>query len=357
MRRKRFAAPLVVLAALLLVACRPGGTASGADPNAKPTQLQITIHPVINTSTQTVLVKDAQQAQKVYTAALALPQVPINQACPAIAGPHYDLTFLKDGQVIATATANQSGCGSVTIGTDDVRQANPDFWNLLRLLIAEASPPVQPDRLEVISFAANQTPPLFSLIASPEQAQRLYDALRALPTLPENTGCPEQQGVHYTLVFFQAEQRYQALLDAKGCISGPLDGTEYHQANAAFWQLLKQTLAGASTGPARPDTLNMKTEPASGDPSSTASASTIQQKPIVQQLYDAIFALPALPANQSCPSTKGTLYGLSFSQDNIELVSFIADKSGCGTVSTNDGSVRLADQHFWNLVHQAETGA
>jgi hypothetical protein len=357
MRARQLMLPVVMLGALLLVACRPGAAGTGTSPNARPTRLEIKAFSVVDTSVQTVMVDDAQTVQHVYTTALALPQAPANQACPAIAGPHYELTFLENGQVVATAIADRGGCGSVTFGASDVRQANDAFWQLLNLVIAEAAPPVQPDRLEVMSFAADQTPPLLSRLTSSEQTKQLYDAMRALPSLPENAACPEHSGARYTLLFFKGEKRYQALLDAAGCISGPLELSEHHQADDAFWHLLKQTLASTPAEPARPDTLNMKIEPASDDPSSTASASTIQQKPIVQQVYDAIFALPQQQANQSCPATRGTLYGLSFSLDGSELLSFIADKSGCGTVTAGDGYVRLADQHFWALLHQAETGA
>ncbi len=357
MRFHKFTIPLALLGALALVACRPGATNPGSGVAViKPIELHIKVFSVIDTTSQTVVVDDVKRVQEVYSTAQALPQAPADQACPAIAGPHYELTFVDNAQVAVTATADRSGCGSVTFGKDDVRQANEAFWDLLNVTIAEALPPVQPDRLEVVSFAADQTPPLLTSITSSEQAKQLYDAMRALPVLPENATCPDDSGARYSLVFFQGEKRYQSLLDAKGCISGPLDLAEHHQANDGFWQLLKQTLASATSAPAKPDTLNMKTIPASNDPSSTASAMTIQNKAIIQQVYDAIFALPQQPAGQSCPSTKGTLYGLSFSLNGSELLSFIADKSGCGTVTAGDGYVRLADQHFWDLVHQAETG-
>lgn len=357
MRARRLIIPVVLLGALALVGCRPGATNTGGGlADIKPTELHITVHSVIDDSTQTLVVDNLKRVQEVYAAAKALPQAPANQTCPAIAGPRYDLTFVENEQVAISATADRGGCGSVTFGADDVRQANQAFWDVLNVTIAEALPPAQPDRLEVVSFAADQTPPLLTAITSSEQAKQLYDAMRALPALPENAACPDHSGARYSLVFFQGEKRYRSLLDASGCISGPLDLAEHHQANDDFWHLFKQTLASAPTQPAEPDTLNMKTIPASNDPSSTASATTIQNKAIVQQVYDAIFALPEQPANQSCPATKGTLYGLSFSLNGSELLSFIADKSGCGTATAGDGYVRLADQHFWELVHQAETG-
>jgi len=72
-------------------------------------------------------------------------------------------------------------------------------------------------------------------------------------------------------------------------------------------------------------------------------------------VYNAIYALTHQPAGQACPTIVGTVYGLSFVKDGVELLSAIADKGGCGTVTSGDGYVRLADQAFWRLVHQAET--
>ena len=82
---------------------------------------------------------------------------------------------------------------------------------------------------------------------------------------------------------------------------------------------------------------------------------TITGQDIIQKLFDAVYALPAQPGGQSCPTIVGTLYGLTFSQDGVELMVAIADKSGCGTV-TQDSYVRIADQNFWDLVAQAQKG-
>ncbi|HEY7349892.1 MAG TPA: hypothetical protein VH599_16360 [Ktedonobacterales bacterium] len=354
MRLSKPAILLVLLGALLLVGCSPGAGSAGVSPDARPTKLQIKVFEVTEPAPETLLVENAATVQNVYNKAVALPKAPNNQACPAIGGPHYELTFLEGEQVVVTAVADRGGCTSVTFGAEDVHQPDEAFWQLLNRVVAEATPPVRPDRAEVVSLSGPQEPPEVALIASADQARHLYDALRALPRLPENTNCPQFTGPRHVLLFFAGQKRLQAVLDKNGCVSGPSALYELHQANDAFWSLLNQTLAGAPTEKARPDTLNMKTEPASNDPSSTASAMTIEHQDIVQKIFAAIYALPHQPDGQACPAIVGTIYGLSFSQDGVELLTALADKGGCGTV-THDDYVRLADQAFWDLLHQAET--
>jgi hypothetical protein len=354
MKSSTLATLLALLSALALAACGPGGGNGGALSNAKPTRLQIKVFEVTQPSPTTLLIEDAATVQNVYKSALALPPAPQHQACPAIAGPRYELTFLEGENVVVTAVADRGGCASVTFGADDVRQPNEAFWQLLNRVIAQATPSARPDKAEVVSFTGPQQPPTLSTIASATQARQLYDAIRALPSLPENTSCPQLTGVRYTLVFFEGAKRYQAQLDKNGCISGPTNLGEHHQADAAFWRLLNQTLASAPTETARPDTLNMKTVPASNDPSTTASAAVITNQEMIQKIYQAIYALPEQPSGQTCPATTGTIYGLSFARDGIELLSAIADKGGCGTV-THEDYVRLANQAFWDLLRQAQT--
>lgn len=355
MRSSKVAILLFLLGVLALAACAPGGGGStGPLANARPTRLQITVYEVISPTPKTVLVENAAAVQNIYHSAVALPAASQSQACPAIAGPRYELTFLEGEKVVVTAVADSGGCASVTFGANDVRQPNEAFWQLLNQTIAEATPPARPDRAEGFTFTGPQHPPLLSTIASAEQARQLYDAIRALPEPAHASGCPEATGTRYTLVFFEGTTRYQAEVDQNGCISGPTNLAEQHQADQAFWQLLNQTLASAPTAPARPDTLEMKTVPASNDPSTTASAKTITTQDTIQKIYKAIYALPEQPGGQTCPANVGTVYGLTFMKNGVELLTAIADKSGCGTV-THDGYVLLANQAFWDVLRQAQT--
>jgi hypothetical protein len=354
MRSSKLALLLALLGALALAACAPGGSNTGALPNVKPTRLQIKVYEVTSPTPKTVLVENAATVQNIYNSAAALPAASQSQACPAIGGPRYELTFLEGEKVVVTAVADRGGCASVIFGANDVRQPNEAFWQLLNQAIAEATPPARPDRAEGMTFTGPQHPPLLSTIASAEQARQLYDAIRALPEDTNTSGCPEATGTHYTLIFFEGTTRYQAEVDKNGCISGPTSLAEQHQADQAFWQLLNQTLASAPTTPAQPDTLEMKTVPASNDPSTTASAVTITNQDTIQKIYKAIYALPEQPGGQACPAIVGTVYGLTFVKDNVVLLTAIADKSGCGTV-TNEGYVRLANQAFWDLLRQAQT--
>lgn len=355
MRSSKLAILLLLLGALALAACSPGGGSSnGALANARPTRLQITVYEVTSPTPKTMLVENAATVQNIYNSAVALPAASQSQACPAIAGPRYELTFLEGEKVVVTAVADSGGCASVTFGADDVRQPNEAFWQLLNQAIAEATPAARPDRAEGVTFTGPQHPPLLSTIASAEQARQLYDAIRALPEGANASGCPEATGTHYTLIFFEGTTSYQAEVGKNGCISGPTNLAEQHQADQAFWQLLNQTLASAPTTPAQPDTLEMKTMPASNDPSTTASAVTITDQDTIQKIYEAIYALPEQPGGQACPTIVGTVYGLTFVKDGVALLTAIADKGGCGTV-TNEGYVRLANQAFWDVLRQAQT--
>src|SRR5262249_25291692 len=126
---------------------------------------------------------------------------------------------------------------------------------------------------------------------------------------------------------------------------------------AAFWHLVDTLLAGTTPTLAMPDQLDMKVLPIPGDPNGTASAAEIQGKPVVQQLYAAAFALPKLPGTMSCTTQAGKQYGLTFfTTPEVDLLAVLADAGGCGTVTFDGNDVRLADQAFWSLVHQAEQG-
>jgi len=336
-----------------------GRSSAGPAPFAgvTPSAVRITSYVVTSDSPSSVTIDLADVAAELFHAATALPQAPKQQICDAIAGPRYDMVFLDGETTVIVARADRGGCPSVTLGADDVRQADQAFFHLLERDIADATPPVQPDRLMAVSFLQAARPAMAAAIPSSEKAQQLYDAIRALPSLPENTQCTMVRVPRYELVFFVGEKLIHATAQRNGCSTVQLVPGSPHQANDAFWQLLADALANAASEQAHPYELDLKTEPAPGDPSTTAKAVTIQHDAIVQRLYDATYALPPLPPDRTCIATVGTRYGLSFSApEQIELLSVIADKGGCGTVSFGDGDVRLASQSYWDLVHLAERG-
>src|ERR1051326_5149809 len=159
MRYSKLAIFAVLLGALTLAACAPGGGGTGTTPNAHPTRLQVKTYLFTQPSPTTLTLDDAALVQKVYNSAGAVPTAPVEQACPAIAGPSYDLACYEGDQVVITAKATESGCASVTFGANDVRQPNEAFWNLLNQAVAEATPPARPDRAELFKFPDPQTRP------------------------------------------------------------------------------------------------------------------------------------------------------------------------------------------------------
>jgi hypothetical protein len=313
-----------------------------------------------------VTVEQAETAQGLLRAADALPSTPAQQVCDAIAGPRYELTFIEGGRVVVVATADRGGCPSVRFAApnttpgapEDTRQADDAFWRLLERVVADATPPARPDHVVVVTFPASHQPATATTIGSPEQAQRLYDAILALPALPQNPSCPATHGQRHELAFFEGAHAIRATLDRGGCGTAQVLPGSLHQADAALWRVLDDALAGVVSTPARPERLDLKVEPVPGDPSGTAHATMVRDTAVVQQLYAAVYALSALSPARSCIATVGARYGMSFSLGEggggIELLAALADKGGCGTVDLGDGDVRLADGAFWGLVDRAD---
>jgi hypothetical protein len=366
---RAFARELAITLLLLLCslgACGRASAGPGAFTNARPDQVRITSFSVTGDPPSSVTVEQAETAQELLRAADALPLAPAQQICDAIAGPRYELTFIEGGRVVVVATADRGGCPSVRFAapdttpgaSQDTRQANDAFWRLLARVVADATPPARPDRVVVVTFPATHQPATAATIGSPEPAQQLYDAILALPSLPPSSSCPSTRGPRHELAFFEGAKPIRATADRGGCSTAQVLPGSLHQADTAFWRLLDNTLASAASTPARPDRLDLKVEPVPGDPNGTAHATMVRDADLIQRLYAAVYALPALSPARTCIATVGAHYGLSFSLGEggggIELLAALADKGGCGTVDLGDGDVRLADGAFWGLVDRAD---
>lgn len=353
----RISVPAVLMAVLLLAGCGAQG-GSAVPPNAHPDRVVITTTGFgpQGTVQATASVDDAAAAAKLYAAIVALPALPQQQACPAIAGPSYKLAFFEGGQPVGTATADRGGCQTVTIGAADTRQADAALWTLLGQTIAEHAPPLRTMRLEALRLALPDHSPVLFTLDSSARVQTLYDAIGALPERPASSQCVPS-GMRDELTFFAGDQRIQGTADRNGCVTlwlPALASQATHQADSAFWALLDRTLASASAVTARPDQLDVKVSPAASDPTATASATTITDLAIIQPLYTALFALPKPPDGWKCTTTPGTLYGFSFSWHSMGLVSAVAD-AGCNTVTFDGNVVRLANQRFWDVLLRAAT--
>lgn len=79
---------------------------------------------------------------------------------------------------------------------------------------------------------------------------------------------------------------------------------------------------------------------------------TVDDAAAAAKLYAAIFALPALPQSVACPAIAGPSYTLAFFESGQAVVTAVADRGGCQTVTIGTTDTRQADAVFWTLLEQ-----
>jgi len=300
----------------------------------------------------TIEVKDAATAHRLYDAAVNLLIAPQQRACPAIAGPHYEMTFHQSGQPDVTFSADRGGCQDVTLAQNDVRQADETFWKMLERAVFDFAPPFKTSRLDILRFVPGAKPTL-ATIPDAHAAQALYDAARALPEQPKGPICDDMIRPRSELLFFAGDQRVQVTADESGCGSVTFPQTsDKRQPNTAFWDLLAKTMGNVKVVEARPDRLAVKTEPINGNPSGVAGVSDVRDTALMARLYDVTLALPPLAGKPSCGTPSQTLYGLAFEVDGLSLLTAVTDQSGCAAVTLNDNDQRATTPEFWTLARQ-----
>lgn len=367
---------LIALLALLagLTGCgwRPASSqAAQAAPGNAPDRVRIALHVLDSQAGQPVLtLTDVSLVRQLYTTVIALPPMPQNLACTDELGPSYTLTFLQGGKTLTTATAQRYGCRPVSLaGEKQDRQANQAFWSQLDQAIYQATPVARPQQLAILHTSQPGQPdqqPQTALITSEETAQRLYQAILALPQAHPNGSCLPESLHQYQLVFHAANQAIPSNIDSK-CNTISLEGHYLSRSgtfvmNDQFKHLFEQTLAAAHFAPARPDRLTLDLEPEKG----AARLSTLTDAKLRQQLYAKILALPATKALPNCPpeadkvAGKGKWYVLNFTQWDLPvLVDVDAYEGSCLFISLDAGQgmsmgqVLQGDGAFWALVHQA----
>ncbi len=165
------------------------------------------------------------------------------------------------------------------------------------------------------------------------QVQHLYATIFALPTMPQNIACTADGGFPYTLAFQQGTKTLATVVAARyGCrpitIAGePTD----RQSTADFWSQLDQAIYQA-TPVARPKQLALLHTLQLDQPPQAAQITSVET---VQQLYDAILALPQAHQNGNCSPESFHEYQLVFHTVDQAIPSVI-DKT-CNTISL-DGS-------------------
>jgi hypothetical protein len=329
---------------------------TGNVPTGKPDSVSIQIDEVIG-GKKTLTV--ASMVQQLYATIYALPQMPDTLLCPADLGPHYTLTFNQGGKALVTVIAMRDGCEPVSIkGESGNRQASSVFWAQLDQAIYHASPIASVQWLAVMRAPQTGQWPLTTRITSAEIAQRLYNAILALPlTSPNNAYL--QGPPAYQLVFHAASQDIPSAIDLQHNLVS-LNGnrqsrTGVYTLNDQFKRLLDQTLAGATFAPAHPDATSLNIQK-----KDLSSQQMIKNMTFIEQFYAKFNALQPAQPPQDCPSGadkvagKGTFYTILFSQWNLPVLQAQVYEGSCQLIqNTATGQSYQGDQEFWNLVHRA----
>ncbi len=352
---------VALLPGLLLLAWLSGcGTASGPGnaSSGKPDRVSIQIDEVTGTK-QVVTLTVAGLVQQLYATMYALPQMPDNQPCPANLGPHYTLTFSQCGKTLVTVIAMRDGCEPVSPkGETRDRQATAGFWAQLDQAIYHASTPASVQWLAVMRMPQTGQPLLTARISSATTAQRLYNAILALPLTSPNRG--NLEGVPgYQLVFHAADQEIPSVIDTQHnliSLNGNVHSrTGIYTLNDQFKRLLEETLAGATFAPARPDAATLTIQKRD-----VTSAHSMKDMAFLQQFYTKFTTLQPAAPPQGCPSEadkvagKGTFYDFRFSQWSLPILQAEVYEGSCKLIeNTSTGQYYQGDQEFWNIVHRA----
>ena len=318
------------LAVLSSCGTNPG---AGNTPAGKPDSVSIQIDQVTGVK-QVVTLTVASMAQQLYTTIYALPQMPDNLPCPADAGPQYTLTFNQGGKVLATVVAERAGCQPVSIkGESHDRRASSDFWTQLDQAIYHASPAASVLWLAVMRAPQTGQLPLTARITTTETAQRLYNAILALPLASPDIGY--LQGFPaYQFVFHAANQEIYSAIDTQRnliSLNGNLQSrTGLYNMNDQFKRLLDETLAAATFAPARSDAATLSIQK-----HDLSSQQAIKNVTFIEQIYGKFNALQPAPPPQDCPSGadkaagKGTLYMFLFSQWSLPVLQASVYEGSC----------------------------
>jgi hypothetical protein len=352
-RTTRLAALTIMLAVSVIVAGCGALTGKAGTYGDAPDSVTVIASLILPPTPTTNEVNDAPTAQRLYDAAVSLPVASPARACPAIAGPHYEMAFHQSGRSDVTFVADRGGCGDVTLAQNDVRQADAAFWQTLERAVFDFAPPFKASRLDILRFAPGAKP-TFAAIPSAQAAQAVYDAARALPAQPKDPICDDMIGPRSELLFFAGDQRVQVTADESGCGSVTFPQTsDKRQPNTALWDLLAKTAGNVKVTEARSDRLAVKTEPINANPSGVASVTDVRDAALMARLYDVTLTLPPLSGKPSCATPNQTLYGLSFEVDGLSLLTAVTDQNGCAAVTLNDGDQRATTPEFWALARQA----
>jgi len=358
--------PLLMVGLLIgLSNCGSSSSVPGSPPGSKPDHVQIEIDRHLPTQQKPVVtLAVASMVQQLYATIYALPQMPENIACTTELGPHYALTFYQGQKKLITVVAENDGCRRISLSGeqhDRTAMGNTSFWDQLDNAIYVATPAAKIDWLSLMPSPSHTQPPQTAQITSTSTAQRLYNAILALPLVTKNNSYLNGTS-DYQLIFHTSDQPAAAAMDLKQNLVA-LDG-QYHsrggvyRMNEEFKQLFAKALAGVVFMLARPDSLLL-----SLSTGKTSGQLTVRDTQLIQKLYTRIFPFPAAqPPPDNCLGNdkvagKQKWYELTFLQWNLTLLHISAYEASCIFVArdfdTGQSQYLQADQQFWTLLHQA----
>ncbi len=331
---------------------------TGSTPANKPDSVTILVD--LPAGRPAVTLTIASMVQQLYATIYALPQMPDYLACTAERGPHYTLTFRQGDKTLVKVIAMRDGCRPVSIGGEaHDRQATQEFWVQLDQAIYHASPPASVQWISMMHAPQSGQSSQTARIPTAATAQRLYDAILALPLATPNNAY--QNGTPtYQLVFHTTGQEIPSAIDMQHnlvSLNGNLQSrTGSYTMNDKFKRVLEEILMAATFAPARPDALSFLVE------KEYVSSQTvgIDDQAFIAKFYANILTLQPTPQQQGCPSEadkvagKATWYDIRFTQWSLPVLHVSAYEGSCKLVEIGStGQQYQGDQEFWNLVHQA----
>lgn len=222
-----------------------------ATPLAHPTGLAIEHVSDPAGPPQTALISSAEVAQRLYTAILALKQIPWATGCADAPIPEYQLAFQAANATIPAVI--HTSCNSIDLqGGFRTRGGSyvmdTQFMQLFQRIIGGATfLPSSPDRL-TLSVARAFTSGQQITVTDTGLMRRLYQAAFALPAAQPQPGCPPEadklagKGTWYTFSFSQWGLPLLQLEAYEGSctrVSYPLR-QRVAQGDQAFWTLVHQ---------------------------------------------------------------------------------------------------------------------
>jgi hypothetical protein len=190
-------------------------------------------------------IPDVQVAQALYDAARALPTQPSDPICPDIIRARSELLFFAGDQRVQV-TADESGCGSVTVPqTPNIRQPDTAFWDLLaKTMGGVKAVEARPDQLSVKAEPINGNSSSVAEVTDVRDATlvaQLYDVSLALPPLAGQPSCSAPSQTLYGLSFtVEGFSLLTAVTDKSGCAAVTLNKHDQRATTQEFWMLARQ---------------------------------------------------------------------------------------------------------------------